>query len=234
LLGPVVDRNGREVEQKPEEQGRPDVPRALFKVAVDLEQASDSEKASSRVGYAGSDEPPKIVVIGDRLFTDTLLAHRLRLHLGKGKESEDVISIHTTRLPQPQDVRILRWIEERLAGKRLRQGKIDWSRFIMSPDPELSAADARAMVSESVKGWGRFIPVGLRDPPPFTRNPRTWPIPVLLWTGRTVGMVFRMAMRWTAAGIRWAWARTKRRSEAPAAVIPPHGGTVVEDKPKTA
>jgi hypothetical protein len=66
---------------------------------------------------------PKVVVIGDRLSTDVLLARRLAMHLRPSRlpVSQDtrptpttppVLSIVTTTLFKKSDVRILRWMEE--------------------------------------------------------------------------------------------------------------------------
>ena len=82
---------------------------------------------------------PKILVIGDRLFTDIVLADRLSRLLPYNPPSSSaslasaipsVLSIYTTSLPQPNDVRPLRWLESTLSRGQVKSGSTDWSRFV--------------------------------------------------------------------------------------------------------
>jgi hypothetical protein len=55
---------------------------------------------------------PRLLVIGDRLATDVLLARRLAKYYRHSPATPTVLSIVTTSLFQKSDVRILRWMEE--------------------------------------------------------------------------------------------------------------------------
>ena len=164
-------------------------------------------------------EDLRILVIGDRLFTDTLLAHRLRLLLPSASATApSVLSIHTTSLPQPRDVRFLRWIEEKLSRGQTRRGVLDYSRFLRPPtnvtldtlNMEPSIRDRwmafRTEISESRLGW----------------SPRSWTASSLIigigrgsvWLIRNLGrgLVGTARLSWVGftrlAGIRQRAART--------------------------
>lgn len=184
LLGPPHGREGRKrLESRMVDRN------------ADPTSKSDSEKPDGDVKKAsgGVKEEPRIVVVGDRLFTDTVLAHRLSVHLG-GAEDDDpkVISIHTTQLPEPRDVRLIRWVEERLSGGKVKGGKVDWGRYTRE-------AELGEKLETSVERGQRSL--GL--------DPRTWRvIPLLKGLGRGVGATARFLGR----GVRWVWARARRRA----------------------
>ena len=153
-------------------------------------------------------EDPRIVVIGDRLFTDTLLAHRLSIHLNSSTRDRTgaepgVISIHTTSLPERRDVRLLRWFEERLSGGKLKVGRTDWARYTLDPEWRNSTGDERhgqrtegTSIGESRMTW----------------DPRTWrALAVFAGVGRGMRSTGRLMWRGVGGGIRWAWARARRR-----------------------
>jgi phosphatidylglycerophosphatase GEP4 len=201
----------------------PDVPRKRGDAEVTLRKGRDDvpkdkaggereiNEGTSGIGHNAveSSQPLKIIVVGDRLFTDTLLAHRLRLHMTRDASSQDVISIATTQLPRPNDVRLLRWIENVLSRRRVREGPTDWGRYILRHEPET------AVTPEGLRAriWRRLVPVWLREPSPMTRHPRSWPVPVLLGTARGVVRTTAFIFRYTMVGARWIWARAKRRIE---------------------
>lgn len=239
ILGPLVDEQGNPVRPKErsedggqsegENEGKerhlPDVPRQKGDAEVTLRKGRDDvpkdkagiereskEATTSGTGDTGHDavdglQPLKIIVLGDRLFTDTLLAHRLRLHMTRDPSSQDVISIATTQLPQPKDVRLLRWIENILSQRRVREGPTDWGRYILREEPETVVAREgfRARL------WRRLVPVWLREPAPMTRDPRSWPLPILLGTARGLVRIGVVIFRYTTVGVRWVWARAKGR-----------------------
>lgn len=251
ILGPLVDEHGEPVrpnERSEKEDGwegdgvkgkeggqrhLPDVPRKRGDAEVTLRKGRDDEPKGNAGGdreiieaigqnAMESSQPLKIIVLGDRLFTDTLLAHRLRLHMSRDASSQDVISIATTQLPRPNDVRLVRWIENVLSRRRVREGPTDWGRYILRQEPET------AVTREGLRAriWRRLVPVWLREPAPMTRDPRSWPVPILLATARGLIGTAAFILRYTAVGVRWIWARAKRRIEqrragAKAAVVAP-------------
>ena len=166
----------------------------------------------SDVGHKNSDgstvEEPRIVVVGDRLFTDTLLAHRLSIHLNPSKRDTPntdprVISIHMTSLPERRDVRILRWIEERLSGGKLKVGKTDWARYTIDLGSRDSTGKER---HELGTRWPRI------DDSRLTWDPRTWrTLALLLGFGRGMRGASRSVWRGVSGGMRWAWTRARRR-----------------------
>jgi phosphatidylglycerophosphatase GEP4 len=142
-------------------------------------------------------EPLRILVIGDRLFTDTLLANRLRATLGP----ENVVSIHTTLLPQPADVRFLRWLESRLSRNRLREGREDWGRYVLRNNAEEAEAKAEAGL-----GWRRYIPFRREwvGAPELGWRMGTWSFWGVV-RGFSRGM--RRIGRGVGKGVRWVWVR---------------------------
>jgi len=153
-------------------------------------------------------EDLRILVIGDRMFTDTLLANRLSKLLPTPSSPTpssptspspatllpSVLSIHTTLLLQPSDVRLLRWIEELLTRGRVREGPIDWARYTRTiAAPALPVA----------LSWKERINP-FRDTPPLTWSPKTWrPKPLLAGTG--LGLVYLSKGLWR--GIQYVGGR---------------------------
>jgi hypothetical protein len=138
------------------------------------------------------EEEVKVVVIGDRQFTDILMAHRLRLALPPsipttgGSKQDRVISILTTHLPQPNDVIPLRWLEKALSRSKLRKGSEDWGKFVYT------APEAVVVPKKIVRlGW----------------NPKKWTIKGLVYTSaRGLRGVYRVSRR----GVMWVVARIRR------------------------
>lgn len=118
LLGPLTDSQGKRIEK-----GQPIEEKMMSKEVTDRKEEVKMEEQREE---EGSVDDLRILVIGDRLFTDTLLAHRLSLLLPTANPSEpNIISIHTTSLPQPNDVRFLRWLEETLSRGKIKTGPND-------------------------------------------------------------------------------------------------------------
>ncbi|WVQ97360.1 hypothetical protein IAU59_004472 [Kwoniella sp. CBS 9459] len=220
---------------------------------------SKSEPKTLRSGH-GNEDDLRILVIGDRLFTDALLAHRLSLYLPKPKpklaptsnsavSSEavgsplpatllpSVLSVHTTALPQPKDVRLLRWLEERLTRGQLRvrpnldletgskiEGRLDLSRFVL-PDPEtteLAASSSHGQQSKKKKlllsgrlAWARWLtPARWREldsaTPPLTYHPRSWrPLPITIGLAKTLSRTAGSIFRFSRRGVKVSWSRGK-------------------------
>ncbi|KAL1407728.1 hypothetical protein Q8F55_007161 [Vanrija albida] len=108
--------------------------------------------------------PLRVLVVGDRLFTDTLLARRLALY----PAAVGVLSIQTTALPQPNDVRPLRRLEDWLSGGRTTDAGGEYERFVRV-DPPTPAAP-RPTLAE------RLNPLQLLEDggPAISWDPRSW------------------------------------------------------------
>lgn len=99
---------------------------------------------------------PRLLVIGDRLATDVLLARRLAAHYRNLSPQPSVLSIVTTSLFQKSDVRTLRWLE----SSWLRFGLAVSARFRRSGTGEHEA---------SMRQWIR--PHSVDAPPPVLATP---------------------------------------------------------------
>ena len=223
ILGPLVGRDGEPINQekrnlsgdKDQELG------GRMRERQHETTTSNTEKATSvptteEVGSASKmdkveKEDLRILVIGDRMFTDTLLANRLSKLIPTTSPATptpttstqtaspattlpSVLSIHTTLLLQPSDVRLLRWIEELLTRGRVREGPIDWARYTRT-----IAAPALPITLS----WRERINP-FRDTPPLTWSPKTWrPKPLLAGTG--LGLVYLSKGLWR--GIQYVGGR---------------------------
>ncbi|WOO78428.1 Phosphatidylglycerophosphatase GEP4, mitochondrial [Vanrija pseudolonga] len=129
--------------------------------------------------------PLRLLVVGDRLFTDTLLARRLDKYL---PAPGSVLSIQTTDLPQPNDVRPLRALEERLTRGATTPFGEQYSRFVRV-DPPLPVVPPPTLAE-------RLNPMQLLEDggPPITWHPRSWRCrPVTAVLLRTLGRGLRVA-----------------------------------------
>jgi hypothetical protein len=221
ILGPMVDENGNEIhhpeateatkaqgnghEAKGQDLGarmreRQYTPTAEQDRQDAVEDGGVNAKTEDEavVPELKTEEPLRILVIGDRMMTDTLLANRLAKLIPQPTSSTpastippipSVISIHTTLLPQPKDVRFLRWVEEKLSKSQVRPGPIDWARYMIPTTSDLAAVTPVAL------SWKERINP-FRDTPPLTWSPRSWrPAPLAVGLGGglwyTSGMVGR-------------------------------------------
>lgn len=254
LLGPLVDKDGNEIKLKDGEKvngsstgtGTDGEAEADPKQDQSLgsrmrksqyetnstptpEQAERVEKAElhhEQKQAKREEETLRILVIGDRLFTDTLLANRLAKLLPtptapKSTESETdpsitpanavqmptVISIHTTLLPQPKDVRFLRWVENRLTKGRIRSGPIDYGRFILrDPSTDPATASAAPLIPSTWQERLRNRMNPFKDTPPLTWHPRSWkPAPLAVGLGSGVWYVSQMTGRGLWKLLSKAW-----------------------------
>lgn len=98
---------------------------------------------------------PRLLVVGDRLATDVLLARRLAAHYRHTSPQPSVLSIVTTSLFQRSDVRPLRWLE----SSWLRFGLAVSARFRRSGTGDHEA---------SMRHWIRAHSVDAPPPVPAT------------------------------------------------------------------
>lgn len=167
---------------------------------------STTPETKPRPTIPGAVYGPRIAVVGDRLFTDTLLANRLRLLLPSRAGTESVISIQTTSLPDPKDVRLFRRLESFLTRDRLRSGSTDWGRFAISDKP------AEGDRVEDTEGWKRYIPLrkGYLAAPELRWDPRSWrPVTMIVATAKGVAIVGKFGMVQIRRAGRWAWEKGK-------------------------
>ena len=219
ILGPLIGKDGKPVHQddrekrdKDEELGgrmrerQHDTTTSNPGTATSAPTTEEVEAVSTMETIEKEDL--RILVIGDRMFTDTLLANRLSKLLPAPSPPTpssttspsptttlpSVLSIHTTLLLQPSDVRLLRWIEELLTRGRVREGPVDWARYTRT---------IAAPVLPNASSWKERINP-FRDTPPLTWSPKTWrPKPLLAGTG--LGLVYLSKGLWR--GIQYVGGR---------------------------
>jgi phosphatidylglycerophosphatase GEP4 len=235
LLGPLVDANGKptkrrgaQTKQGSEESSvEEDGKRLRDKMVSSEADTSESAKSSDRNEEAIHEEESnaaeeakekddlRLLVIGDRLFTDTLLAHRMSKILPKSSPvAPSVISIHTTGLLDPKDVRVLRWLEKKLSGDKLRAGPVDWSRFVRTVQDDKVIEPT----APSVRDRWRLFRQRIHDSR-LQWDPRTWTaFDLSVGMGRGIIWIEKAVWRWTAKGSRWVWAKVKSRSSTALAV----------------
>jgi hypothetical protein len=174
------------------------------------------------------EEEVRVIVIGDRRFTDVLLANRLRtalpptipksttatheesvipstISVPSSKPQDRVLSILTTDLPQPNDLRPIRYLENTLSQNLLRVGTEDWGRYTLSPLSALSEPPPREKGS-LVDRWKGFM-----DDVRGSRmgwDPRQWTfLSVVVGFGRGS----RGAGRGLYRGALWVMTKLRRR-----------------------
>lgn len=249
LFGPVVRPHRRNSSSTQDERGS--LERRMVAEQVSSKPSSPSppltpstppspvpaSESPSEENVPHPQEELRILVVGDRLFTDTLLAHRLSRHLGSSSANRQVLSIHTTLLPQPNDVRFLRWLETKLSRGRIRSGKTDWGRYIRDPYagvPRLSDIEAVPSLTWRDK-WEDFK--GDVKESRLRWDPRTWTLfDLAVGGGRGVVWVERGLLR----GLRRLWDLTVQqvksiRQKRQSVTSPPRlTGTMVESPTKSA
>ncbi|EIW72653.1 hypothetical protein M231_06553 [Tremella mesenterica] len=134
------------------------------------------------------EEELKILVIGDRLFTDTLLAWRLSLLLPPSTLSSlpNVISIHTVSLPEV-DQQLVRLLETILSLGKLKPTPpgINWEKFIRPTEDDLTLVER---LYPSIKGISL-----VHFQRKMGRSMRT----LWRWGLGAFGLIIR--------GLRWGW-----------------------------
>ena len=149
-------------------------------------------------------EDPRILVIGDRLATDVLLARKLarfyrphRTTTAHLSDQKPVLSVVTTHLFKPTDVRLLRWIEE----SHLRLGLALRRRFTRPvPTPPLEPELQHWILPRSV------------DAPPLEVPPHTGTTPVS--PVRRMKNLRESIQRWTSLASWRTWATSLVPSRA--------------------
>ncbi|KAL7423825.1 hypothetical protein Q5752_001409 [Cryptotrichosporon argae] len=225
--------DGRDVEEKMVDAENAAAARA--KEARERKRDDDSEPERAPADDEAGADPLRIVVIGDRLFTDTLLAQQLRrLVDSPGPARPAVLAVHTTELPV-RDVGVLRWLETTLSRGRLaRANGVDWAAFDLdrrAAQAKRAEADAGAIAGARRAGqWGpaawvararararRLDPRTWEAPHADLRRPGTWPYPLAYYGTLHAARALGWAGRRGAAGARWAWRRAERAGRAWAA-----------------
>ena len=166
-------------------------------------------------------EDLRILVVGDRLFTDTLLAWRLRLLLGSPPADElpRVLSIQNVSLPRP-DQRILRTLENVLSLGKLRDsGTYDWTRYAL-PGDDLTLTER---LFPRLPAWrGIKLPffsrrLGARSDgfigAPFLVRIKRNSARGLRAIARGTESVLRAVWNGLASGTMYVWAQGRRRLE---------------------
>lgn len=230
LLGPVTGR--REAKSKGDALRDKMILHQASSSLRTAEKEQDVVRAEAESTDRQAEEPLRILVVGDRLFTDTLLAHRLSVMLPKPATSlPSVLSIHTTTLPQPKDVRFLRWIEDKLSQRRLKEGKTDWGRYVRDPYADLSIpplAQIEAQPKVTLKErWN-----DLKEDVARSRlqwDPRTWrAFDLAVGAGRGIrwmGRKFWALVRQDGEVFRQAMSAPKEEVKVVQAVVPPAAST---------
>ncbi|WRT64103.1 uncharacterized protein IL334_001032 [Kwoniella shivajii] len=191
------------------------------RVKVNNSSTSTSTSPETTAGQeeqsTNNNDELRLLVIGDRLFTDTLLAHRLSLHLPKPKPTTtstdlpSVLSIYTTSLPQPKDVRPLRWLEERLSSSKT---KGDYTRFILRENEDrdnLSTTTSDVTFTRGqgiIYAWRWFTPSRWKEfdqsLEPLTINPKSWkPLPLLVGSSKSLYWTIIFITRYTINGVKY-------------------------------
>ncbi|WWD17932.1 hypothetical protein CI109_102377 [Kwoniella shandongensis] len=241
ILGPLKGKaamkeksEGQKVAEGTSEAGvRPELKEEASMTSSDGTKMTEAEAEGKEKNQTHSpNEPLRLVVIGDRLFTDTLLAHRLGLHLRSTTSTSHsksrtypnslppVLSIHTTSLPEAKDVRLLRWVEEKLTrGGRTKGDATQFARFLLKEEEkglpveaEVPAQRRGLLYHPRLSGLRWLTPARWReiDVPPLTWHPRSWkPLPLAAGAGRVLSRGVRLLVRGTRNGGKSLWTRGK-------------------------
>lgn len=184
LLGPLIGPDGKKLDPEPSLRDK--------MMAEEKEETPAPSSQTAKSETKETSEDPRILVIGDRLFTDTLLAHRLSKLLRRDRSDPipSVLSIYTTTLPKPKDVLFLRWIEAKLSRGQVKAGAIDWGRYVRDPYADLSIpplnvieAEQATSLADKWKDWKDDVKNST-----LRWDPRTWTFfDVVVGSGRGAG-----------------------------------------------
>lgn len=155
----------------------------------------------------------RILVVGDRQFTDVLLARRLELY-----DNVYARAVLTTALPQPNDVRLLRRLENWLSSGLLSLSGASFQRFVHidAPPPPSSAPAGLARlnpVAQVRAAWDRWT-AGV---PRLQLDPRTgtWkPKPLFVAAMRAAGRGLSVLAMYGRRGLAWVWAHVRRGAKS--------------------
>jgi hypothetical protein len=133
------------------------------------------------------DVPLRILVVGDRLATDVLLARRITKHLASSSDLSrplddlpPALSIVTTRLFKTGDVRILRWLESRWARIGDKPSVVDrglragWQTFLLSQSLEAKDDGLGVTVVQAKPSRLRRLILFIRGIPSGINRLRRW------------------------------------------------------------
>lgn len=213
LCGPLVKRDGRSLEQRMvAAQHRRDEPANQPKYEDEPVKVDAEPVVVKHVPSAEEPEPLRILVVGDRKFTDVLLARRLALYPAVDR----VLAVQTTSLPQQNDVRSLRRFEDWLAGPQLAPPTetdapaANWEAFVR---PE------EVVVDTTPRGWAALNPIvrvryawsqWTATTPGVTWHPRTWqPKPLFVAFVNASMRGAHIAGIYLAKAGHWTWVRLR-------------------------
>lgn len=153
------------------------------------------------------DEPLRIVVVGDRQFTDVLLARRLE------KKGVEASAILTTDLPYPNDVRLLRKLENYLApGDTAQVDRLTSFVHLDPPEPpslKPTGLERLNPIAQIRSAWAEWT----QDTPKVELDPRsgTWkPKPLFVAAVRGLGVGLQVLSIYARRGGAWAWVHIRR------------------------
>lgn len=150
-----------------------------------------------------------VLVVGDRQFTDVLLARRLELY-----DNVSAVAVLTTELPQPNDVRLLRKLEAWLSSGLLSAQAPRWAHFVRIDAPPPPSNDPVGLarlnpLAQARAAWERWT----EDVPPVQLDPRsgTWrPKPLFVAAVRAAGRGLGVLGVFAGRGASAVWARIER------------------------
>lgn len=173
---------------------------------VEKQHQREAREAGLKLPATHDEEPLRVLVVGDRKFTDVLLARRLALY-------PDVVtlSIQNTAIPQPKDVRFLRRFEDWLAGPKDDPAGAPWEGYIRVDPPPPPPPTLAVRLSP------KYI-LAEPGPPVIWYNPRTWrwrPILASTLTGLGHGIRWLTVESWRGlkAASVWTVAKIKQANE---------------------
>lgn len=159
-------------------------------------------------GAAADKSALRVLVVGDRLFTDVLLARRLE------KYGVRALAVQTTALPMPNDVRLLRRFEEWLSGRAMSPQAPMWARYVIEDAPKpaptavprgLERLNPLVQAQAAWERWTAGTPAVQLDPRSGTWKPK----PIFVAAMRAAGRGLRVLSHYARLGGKWSWVRIR-------------------------
>ncbi|BEI92744.1 uncharacterized protein CcaverHIS019_0503720 [Cutaneotrichosporon cavernicola] len=178
--------------------------------AMKTQSRAEMQNQSPKETKLETEEPLRVLVVGDRQFTDVLLARRLEMYGVKAS------AILTTDLPQPADVRLLRKLENYLApGDTEQAARLEsFVRIDPPPPPSLRPTGLERLnpIAQARSAWAEWT----ADTPEVQLDPRsgTWkPKPLFVASVRGLSAVLHVLGIYARRGGAWAWVHIRRGAE---------------------